>query len=250
MSTINRRDFLKNVGIAGTAATAAACTYDYKVPVENVLPYVTQPEDVLPGTPTYYSSACDECSARCGTIIRNKDGRAVMVEGNPDHPEQNGLCTRGHFGLMATYSPDRLEGPTKGGQKLSWEDADKALMDGVSAARAAGKKVAWLGRYRNGSVATLLDQLVAGMGLSRVHWELLGAETLLAASKAAFGKDALPVYELAEARTILSFGMDFLGTSHGTQQMRKGWAKAKNPRFGEFVTRLVCVEPHLGATSS
>lgn len=249
MATMNRRDFLKTVSVASTAA-AAACTYDPKVPVEHIYPYVNQPEDVLPGTATYYSTACDECASRCGMVARSKDGRVVMVEGNPDNTEQHGLCTRGHYGLMATYSPDRIDGPMRDRKAVTWEDADKAILEAVTAARAGGKKVAWLGRYRTGSMAKLLDQLQTGMGLSRVHWEPLGVESLVAASRAVFGKDALPYFELGDARTILSFGMDFLGTAHGSQQMRKGWSKAKNPREGGFVTRLVCVEPRVSATSS
>ena len=247
--SMNRRSFLQTATVAG-AAGAVACTYDPKMPVENILPYVNQPEDALPGTATYYATACDECANRCGMVARNKDGRAVMVEGNPDHAESLGLCTRGHFGLLATYSPDRLAGPTRDRKALTWEDADSAVIEAIRAAKTAGKKVAWLGRYRTGSVAALLDGLQKGMGLTRLHWEPLGVENLLTATRSVFGLDTLPAYELSGAHTILSFGMDFLGSAIGSAHMRKGWSKARDPRHGDFVTRLVCVEPRLSQSSS
>ncbi len=248
MEGLNRRDFLK-VGAVATTAAAAACTYDYKVPQEEVLPYVVNPENVQPGLASYYASLCNGCATACGLVARNKDGRVVHVEGNPDHPSGPGLCTKGHFDLVAAYGPDRVPGPTDGRSPMSWDDAQKKVNDAVAAARAAGKGVAWLGKYRTGSAAALLDVLESS-GLRRVHWELLGVETLLAATASAFGVDELPVYELAEAHTILSFGYDFLGAAFGSMGMTKGWAKAKNPAEGGFAAKLIAIEPRLGISST
>lgn len=245
----NRRDFLKTASIA-SAATAAACAIDPRTPVEHYLPYVQMPDDELPGTATYFSTACAECASGCGMVARSREGRVVMVEGNPDWTEGKGLCTRGHFGILGAYSPDRVAGPTLGGSALEWDVATQNVVDAIKAAQAAGKQVAWLGQYRTGSVDTLLGEFAAGAALQRVHWEALGVETLLAATRQAFGVATLPTYELANAQVILSFGMDFLGTAYGAMGMAKGWASAKNPNNGGFVTRLVCVEPHVGLTSA
>ncbi len=246
---LNRRDFLKTASIA-SAATAAACTIDPRTPIEHDLPYVQMPEDELPGTPTYFSTACGECASGCGMVARAKEGRVVMVEGNPDWTEGHGLCTRGHMGLVGAYGPDRVQGPTQGGKSVDWDAATKTVADAVKAAQAAGKSVAWLGGYRTGSLDALLGEFGAATGLRRVHWEALGVETLLAATRQAFGVATLPTYELANAQVILSFGLDFLGTAYGSMGMTKGWASAKNPAKGGFVTRLVCVEPRAGVTAS
>lgn len=248
MDGLNRRDFLK-AGAVATSATAAACAYDYKVPQEEVLPYVVNPENVQPGLANYYASLCNGCATACGLVARNNDGRVVGVEGNPDHPSGPGLCTRGHFDLVAAYGPDRLAGPTHQGAKLSWADADKQMLDAVAAARAAGKTVAWLGRYRSGTASALLDVLAEG-GLRRVHWESLGVEPLLAAARLAFGVDELPVYELGSARTIVSFGYDFADSAFGSMAMRKGYAKARNPAVDGFAARLVAIEPRLSTSST
>ena len=248
MGTLNRRDFLK-FGAVATTTTAAACAYDYKVPAEQVLPYTINPENVQPGLATYYSGLCHGCASACGLIARNKDGRVVHVEGNPDHPNGPGLCAKGHFDLVNAYGPDRLAAPVLGNAPVTWDEANAKLVEAWNSTKAAGKSVAWLGQYRSASVAALLEVL-AGAGLKRVHWEPLGVETLLAAARTAYGVDELPSYILDEARTIVSFGHDFLGTAFDSMRTIKGWARAKNPAEGAFVTRLVAITPRVGVSES
>ncbi len=249
---MNRRDFLRNAAIAGSA-TAVACDsvrWDPKVPAENVLPYVKQDDDVLPGTAAYYATTCTACASACGLVARVKEGRAVHVQGNPDHPSGGALCARGHMVLLETYSPDRFEGAMDAGQPTTWDAALAKVTAAVTAAKAEGKSVVWLGQYRTGSLARLLDELGAGIGLRRLHWEPLGVETLLAASRAVFGRDALPSFELADAHTVVSFGYDFLSTSLDTLHMSRGWSAARDPAHGGFVARYVAIEPRVGATST
>ena len=247
MSSMNRRDFIRTAAVA-SAAGATACVYDWKAPQENILPYVTQPDNALVGAAAYVSSVCVGCASACGLVARVKEGRVVMVEGNDHHPDGGGLCTRGHFDILATYSPDRLSAPHAAGTPTTWDEAIKTFT--AAAAQQAGKQVAWLGKYRTGSLAAILDELTATVGLRRVHWEPLGVETLLAASRAVFGRDALPRFELAGARTIVSFGYDFLGTAHDAMHLTKGYAAAKDPALGGFVARFVAIEPRIGLTSS
>jgi molybdopterin-containing oxidoreductase family iron-sulfur binding subunit len=183
-------------------------------------------------------------------VARAKEGRVVFVEGNAEHPTGPGLCTRGHMVLLETYSPDRFAAPMNAGAPTTWDDATATVQKAIAQAQADGKAVAWLGQYRTGSLARLLDELGAGIGLRRVHWEALGVESLLAASRAAFGREALPSYELADAHTIVSFGMDFLGTALDSMHLTKGWAKARDPEHGGFITRFVAIEPRVGLTSA
>ncbi len=249
MASMNRRDFLRNAAVASTA-TAAACTYDPKVPAENVLPYVNQDDDVLPGSTQFFATTCTACASACGMVARARDGRVVFVEGNPDHPGGVGLCSRGHMVLTETYNPDRYAAPLNAGKPTTWEEALAAVQGAITQARADGKAVAWLGQYRTGSLRRLLDELGAGIGLRRVHWDPIGVETLLAASRAAFNRDAVPTYDLADTRTIVSFGMDFLSTSIDTMHMIQGWSQARDPHHGGVVARFVAFEPRVGTTSA
>ena len=93
----DRRDFLKLVGV-GVAGVTAGCAAP---PAQKLIPYLIAPEDILPGVPYFYASACRECPAGCGLVVRTREGRAIKLEGNTAHPlGEGGLCARGQAGLQ------------------------------------------------------------------------------------------------------------------------------------------------------
>jgi molybdopterin-containing oxidoreductase family iron-sulfur binding subunit len=253
MSDINRRNFLKVLSIGGAATTATACKelrWNPRVPIENVLPYVVQPEQIVPGLPTWYTTQCNQCSAGCGIIAKNREGRVINVEGNPEHPTSQGkICSIGLAGLQEAYSPDRYEGPTQGGNDLEWNVAAQVAADSVKAASASGKAVAWLGRYRSGASGAVVSQFASAVGGKVLLWESLNRNDLAAACKSVFGKSALPTYHLAEAQTIVSFGAEFLSTWGDNVGQGMGYGYSKDPDYNGFVGRLVCIEPRVGSTS-
>src|SRR3954469_4192750 len=108
--TIDRRKFLTVLGASGAGAAAlSGCSTDR---VEKLIPYLVQSEDQVPGVSTWYASSCTECSSGCGVHVRTREGRAVKLEGNPDHPVNQGkLCSRGQAALQGLYNPGRLKGP-------------------------------------------------------------------------------------------------------------------------------------------
>jgi hypothetical protein len=106
---VKRRQFLKVVGATGAAATAIGCSSER---VEKLIPYFVSPDETVPGVSTYYATTCRECSASCGVIAETRDGRAIKLEGNPDHPLNRGaLCARGQAALQGLYNPDRYRAP-------------------------------------------------------------------------------------------------------------------------------------------
>ncbi|MDP6931698.1 MAG: 4Fe-4S dicluster domain-containing protein [Myxococcota bacterium] len=245
MSELNRRSFLQVLGVTG-ASSLAAC--DPKVPLENALPYVVTPDQIVPGLSTWFSTRCNECAAGCGVMARNREGRVVKLEGNPDHPTSGGnLCAAGQAGLQAPYSPDRFEGPMKAGAATDWDTALTTVKEAVAA---ADGKVAWLGSTRTGSLGALIHQFVDAVGGTEVHWEPLGTDALRAASRKVYGRDETPAFRLESAHTIVSFGADFLGTWLSPLTLSRGYADSRDPAVGDFVSRLVCVEPRVGTTSA
>src|SRR5512139_1325277 len=110
MSEFSRRNFLKAVTLAGTAAIAG-CSRES---ARRLIPYIIPPEDLVPGEATWYASTCRECPAGCGFLAKNRDGHVIKVEGNPLHPVNQGkLCARGQASLQGLYNPDRIRGPMK-----------------------------------------------------------------------------------------------------------------------------------------
>ena len=105
---VKRREFLKVLGASSAVLATTACSED----TGKLIPYLVSPDETVPGVSTYYASMCRECSAGCGVIVETRDGRAIKLEGNPDHPLNHGaLCARGQAALQGLYNPDRYRSP-------------------------------------------------------------------------------------------------------------------------------------------
>ncbi len=256
---ITRRDFIK-VGAAGIAsAVVAGCEHPPR-PWVALEPYVRPPEEQLAGVATWYASTCRQCPAGCGIIVRIMNGRALKVEGNPEHPLNRGkLCARGQASLQVLYNPDRLPGPvrqvqrgSRQFQRLSWEEALNTLYAKI---QEAGKSVAvWGGSTMSGHLYDLFQRFTAAIGapapvLFDLYTALNGYYTLRNTNQELFGHDKLPIYDLAHADVVFSFGADFLGPS--LSQVRYG------VEFGDFRSQplgkrgyLVQLEPRMSITGA
>jgi molybdopterin-containing oxidoreductase family iron-sulfur binding subunit len=251
MAEIDRRDFLKLVGVGAGAAAAAGCSEK----VEKLIPYVVQPEEITPGVPVYYASTCRECPAGCGLHVKTREGRPIKLEGNPDHPVNRGkLCARGQAGIGRTYHPDRFAGPMRRGadgalQPVSWQDAVAELAAEIGR---APQKTFVLGGEVGPTLSGLLDQFVRSTGAGgRTVYEPFAPEALREATRKLFGVASVPVFDLSEADLILDFGSDFLESGASPTEHAAQLAAARDvqahPTGG---ARLVSVGPRLSLSVS
>ncbi len=243
MPEVDRREFLKIVGIGAGAAAATACSD----PVEKVIPYLNQPEEIIPGIPTFYASTCGECPAACSIQVKTREGRPIKVDGNPEDPIANGsLCVRGQAGLYRTYDPTRFKSPMRRNgdalEAISWDEGLKLLAEKIGEAKGG---VHFLGGQQTGTLDKLIDQFMSGIGSpNRVRFELFAHEALRTANEAVFGTSKVPSYELGDADVIVSFGADFLETWLNPLQNQVGYAKSRAEGHGYSVY----VGPRLGLT--
>ncbi len=244
---IKRRDFLKVMGVTGAGAGLVGCSTDQ---VQKLIPYVTPPEDITPGVATWYSTACDGCGAGCGVWVKTMEGRAIKLEGNPNHPISGGaLCSRGHSSLQALYSPDRLTQPMRrvgeAFEPVSWSEAEQLLADGL---RGAGSNVLFLTGRSGPTRARLVNQLAAAIGGTRVEYEALSEAPLREATRIAFGRDVVPTFDFEQAGIILSFGADFLETWLSPVEHARAFARATSTDEQFRKTPFVFVGPRLSLT--
>src|SRR4029450_11273168 len=217
------RRFLTVLGATGAGAMAVSgCSTER---IEKLVPYLVQSEDQVPGIPTYYASTCTECSAGCGLHVKTREGRAIKLEGNPEHPVNAGkMCSHGESALQGLYNPGRLTGAqprqragrrrrTKRGRPdgsfkdLTWDEAIAALSGKLSGA--AGK-VAVISGAGRGTFSDFLAEWTAAAGGRVVRYEPFAHEALRAANLRTFGTNELPAHDFAAAKYIVSFGADFL----------------------------------------
>ncbi len=223
MAEIDRRSFLKVLGVGGAAAgtmtTLAGCA---AAPEYNLFSPVQPSADALPGVLAEYATTCRECPAGCGLVVRVREGRAIKVEGNPAHPVNQGkTCVLGQASLQGLYNPDRIRSPLvadgQGGWKpIAWDEGITLLVGKLGELRQAGKgrEVVFLTGHVSGSLDRLVDlwlERAAGGG-RRLAWEPIAPGALVAASKLAFGVEEVPRFDLARAKYLVSFGADFLET--------------------------------------
>lgn len=234
-----RRGFLKAGMIAAGVAVLAGC--ENPRPWVHLEPYVKPPEEQLAGEATWYASTCRQCPAGCGILARIMNGRAVKLEGNPQHPLNRGkLCARGQAGLQVLYNPDRLQGPVRQSQRgtrqfqaVEWNEALNTLSEKV---KAAGSGVAvWGGSAMSGHLLDLFQRFTTAIGASApVVYDLYtafnGYPVLSETNRVLFNQDALPSYDVSRADVVFAFG-DFLET----------WLSAVRYgiEFGDFRSQLL-----------
>jgi molybdopterin-containing oxidoreductase family iron-sulfur binding subunit len=112
MSGISRKQFLAL--LTASAAFAAIGCSDYRDKGE-IVPYTKKPEEITPGVPNFYASTCTACPQACGILIKTREGRPLKIDGNPDHPINQGkICAKGQASILNLYDPYRLRAPQYG----------------------------------------------------------------------------------------------------------------------------------------
>jgi len=256
---ISRRDFLKlaSVGAATTTVLTGCGPASRYVKRE---PYSKMPEYTYNGLSTYYATTCRECAAGCGLIVRTMQGRALKVEGNPNHPVNRGkTCARGQTTLQGLYNPHRVLGPIKHkrGEALynadfentpsnvSWDDASQVVADALK--DSAG--TAFLMGTTSDHLFDLVSELATAIGAPApirfgVGSMFEGRATLSKAAEDLFGQAALPFFDIGNADLVLSFGANFLETWLSPVAYNLAYAKMRrgNPKrrgyFIQFESRM------------
>lgn len=253
---LSRRDFLKVVGIAGgTAAVTGACSGD---PVEQIIPYVIPPESYVPAVPKFYASTCRECPAGCGIVVKNRDGRAIKVEGNPSNPLNNGsTCARGQASLQGLYNPDRIRSPLgrKENRKnlvpIGWDEGIDTLSGKINELVSSGRgsRIAYLSNNVSGTLDSLINKWIGSMGGRRYTYESFSYDPIKEANRICFGIDKIPTYRIEKAEYVLSFGADFLETWLSPTYFARGFSEIRTYKNGKM-GKVIQVEPRASVTAA
>lgn len=249
--SISRRSFLKILGSASAAAGLAGCA---DRPTQNILPNVNGQKEQIPGLAVWYSSTCTECSAGCGIHVRTREGRAVKVEGNSDHPlNRGGLCALGQASLQSLYDPDRVRHPMlkEAGadgrpafKAISW---DEALAKVAEAVKGASGKQIFLTGETSGALDELLNAWCTKFGVEQASFDLMQQTNVAKAAELVYGTYGIPTFAFDKAEVVVNFGADFLETWISPCEYARDWSKG---RKSEKPIRVVHVEPRLSLTGA
>ena len=240
----DRRDLFKYMSVSLALAGLTACT---RQPLERIVPYVRQPEEVIPGgRPLFFATAMTLGGFATGLLVESHAGRPTKAEGNPQHPASLGATdVFSQASLYDLYDPDRS-------QTLQFLEEIRPWASFLGAAREAAdaeKSTGGAGlRILTGAVSspTLSSQIAGLMKLfpaaKWVPWEPVSRDNVRAGALQAFGTPVDLVFDLSRADVILSLGSDFLGCSPGNLAMTRQFAARRRPDAAGGMNRLYVVE--------
>jgi molybdopterin-containing oxidoreductase family iron-sulfur binding subunit len=216
---LGRRDFLRLMGASMALAGLGACT---KQPIEKIVPYVKQPENVVPGKPLHFATATTFVGYAQGVIVRSNEGRPTKIEGNPDHPASLGATSIwGQADLLDLYDPDRAQAITKRGEVSTWNDflgELTQLLQEHGKTGGAGLRIL----TRTITSPTLLGQIAALLkklpGARWCQWDPLPANV---------SESEDVVYNFADATTIVALDSDFLSIHPAALRHVRDFASAR-----------------------
>src|SRR5438132_7467150 len=105
---ITRRRFLTLLGASFALAGLAGCSSH--PPEEKILPYVRQPEGLVPGKSLFFATAMPLAGRAMGLLVESNEGRPTKIEGNPDHPASLGATDIfAQASVLTLYDPDRSQ---------------------------------------------------------------------------------------------------------------------------------------------
>lgn len=210
-----RREFLKLMG-ASLAMASAGCI---RRPVQKIVPYNKQPEEITLGVANYYTSAYMEGSEGLGVLIKTREGRPIKIEPNDGHPYSvSGLNIRSQASLLNLYDPERLQGPKRNlfNDKKSnsqivdvkWEDLDNKVVEQLK----QGGVVVLTSTLSSPATRAVVGDFVQGFKAKHVVWDTFANEEIREGQKASYGDDVVPSFRFDKAKMIVSIDADFLGT--------------------------------------
>ncbi|TVR80450.1 MAG: 4Fe-4S dicluster domain-containing protein [Saprospirales bacterium] len=249
----SRRDFLKYLGFGlGAATIAAGC----EAPVRRALPYLVQPDAIVPGVATYYSSNFVKGSDFCPVIVKTREGRPIKIEGNPLSGYANGgTSARAQASVLELYDSSRLRYPGKvkeegGVEKMSWEEIDEMIVGKLN--ESSNVRILSNSIHSPSTLKVIEDFKERFPNTAHIEYDPVSLSALIEAHESAFGVRAIPTFDFKKAKVVVSLNADFLGTWLSPVQFANQWAANRKIRRVENaeMNRVIAIEPHFSLTGS
>ena len=231
LDDFSRRGFLKTMGASLALAGLTGCT---RMPITEIVPYVRQPENVVPGRPMFYATAFTLGGYASPILVESHLFRPTKVEGNPQHPASlGGTDVYAQASILDLYDPDRAQNITYLGDVRSWN----AFLEGLRGPMRAEKGMAGAGvRILTQAVssptlaAQIRDYLTANPQAKWHVYEPINRDNVYEGAKLAFGEPVETRYDFSKADVIVSLDADFLYAGFpGSARYTRDFAARRNP---------------------
>ena len=255
LSGMSRKQFLAL--LTASAAFAAAGCSNYRDRGE-IVPYSKKPEEITPGVPNYYASTCTGCEQACGVLVKTREGRPIKIDGNPDHPINQGrICATGQGSVLNLYDPYRLRGPEYGSSfgksgTLTWKQADAEITRLLDECEKNSKEIALvLHSVHSPTTAKVLSDFRAKYPTTRLYvYDLFNDANRRRAWQLSYGSTEIPSIKWEKAKVVLALESDFLGTEGMTIEQIRRFTNGRDIMKSKDFNRLYCVEGAMSLTGA
>ena len=225
---IHRRDLLKMAAVGAATAGLSACTI---LPTEHIVPYVRQPEEIIPGKPLFYATSMTLQGVATGALVESHMGRPTKMEGNPEHPGSlGGSDVFLQASVLGVYDPGRSQSVLYNGRLSSW-DAFVAEMGNQRAALAPkGTGLYILAEATSSpSFGAQIGKLQAQFPDAKWHqYEPCNLDAVREGARLAFGRYVNVVYRVDQANVIVSLDSDFLVSGPGHVRYAREFSRRRS----------------------
>src|SRR5712671_11876 len=243
-ATLDRRELLKVMAASAAFAGLTGCT---KLPTQHIVPYVRQPEQIMPGKALFYASAVMLGGVASGILVESNMARPTKVEGNPDHPASLGATDAfAQASILGLYDPDRSQAEIHDARVGSWTEFQNELT--AALAREAGSSGAVLRlltpTITSPTLGTQIRTFLKTFPSAKWHqYESVGHDNVHEGAKLAFGEIVNPVYRVDRADVILSLDADLLTSGPGCVRYAREFSRKRRVNTTESkMNRLYAVE--------
>lgn len=240
-SSTTRRDFLKYVGFSTAAASLAAC----EGPVVKSIPYVVQPEEIIPGVADYYATTMADGFDFANILIKTREGRPIKVENNNLTGAKTGANARVHASVLSLYDSLRLKNPKIAGKAANWTEVNTKIKASLEDAKSKGGNIVVLtNTMASPSTDALIASLIAKYPTTKhVVYDAVSESNTLDAFQSVYGVRGMANYDFSKADVIVSVGADFLGDWQGGG-FDAGYAQGRIPKNG-MMSKHIQIEANM-----
>ncbi len=250
---LNRRGFLQLLAASIAFAGLSGC--QIRQPVEKIVPYVRQPEEIVPGKPLFYTTAMSLGGYALGLLVESHEGRPTKIEGNPNHPASLGATdVFAQASVLDLYDPDRSQTPLYLGEIRTWGDFLTDIRAEVAKQRdKKGSGLRILTETVNSpTLGDQLKNLLVDFPQAKWHqYEPVNRDNAIAAAQMALGRPAETIYHFDKANVVVSLDSDFLMSGPGSLRYARDFmAKRRVRREKTDTNRLYVIETSVSNTGA
>ena len=241
----SRRQFMQLMAASMAMVGLSAC----RKPIEKILPYTRKPEAIVPGNALQYATSMPDRGAVSGLLVESREGRPTKIEGNPQHPYNQGASSVfEQASVLNLYDPDRSQQVLRDGAVASWAD----FVAAASQLGSVNRTLAVISEPVSSPTAEAIRvQLSRNFGnVLWAEYDPTAAGRQEAGYSSAFGTSVRPRFRFSRASTIVSFDADFLSASSFgfVENTREFAASRRMSEPSDSISRLYAVESDYSIT--